>query len=82
VSRGREVDDLAKELLIDVAEDVGRDDGERIRGEQCAGVVQAPDDVLNGLVGNIEIEREVVRRLGAVGIGFLPGAGKWKMPEL
>ena len=42
-----EADDLAEELLVDLAEDVGGQDGELVR---AFGIVEAVDDVFERLV--------------------------------
>ena len=50
---GREPDDLAEELLVDLAEDFGRQDGELVG---AFGVVEPADDVLEDLVVDLQAE--------------------------
>jgi hypothetical protein len=59
---GGEADDLAEELLIHPAEDVGGQNGEFIRGIR---VVEPPEDLLERLVVDGEAQRESIRRRGA-----------------
>jgi len=61
--RGGEADDGAAELLVDLAEDIGGEDGELVG---AFGVVEAGDDVLEGLVVDVEPEGELVGGFGAV----------------
>ena len=56
---GREPDDLAEKLLVDLAENVGRQDGKFVG---TLGVVEAADDVLEGLVVDRQPGREFVGR--------------------
>ena len=56
MARG-EPDDLAEELLIDLAEDVGGHDGELVG---AVGVVQAAQDGLQHLVVNGQVEGHLV----------------------
>ena len=56
-------DDLAEELLVDVAEDFGGEDGEFIRALRKIKIVQNP---LQGGVVDYYVWGQLVRRLGAV----------------
>ena len=71
---GREADHLAQKLLVDLAEDVGRQDGELVG---ALGVVEALEDVLERLVVDGQAGREVS---GASARPF--SLWKWKRPEL
>ena len=57
-----EADDLAEKLLIDLAEDVGGDDGEYVR---AVGVVEAAQDVAQELVVEVQREGQFVGRFVA-----------------
>ena len=58
---GRETDYLAEELLVDLTEDIGRQDAELIGALR---VVEAPEDVLERLVVDGEAEREAIGCVG------------------
>ena len=60
---GREVDDLAKELLVDLSQDIGRQDREFIRAVR---VIEIFNDLLECFVVKKDIQRQIVRRLRAV----------------
>ncbi len=57
VVAGGQADDLAEELLVDLAEDVGGQDGELVG---AVGIVQAREDVLEGLVVDGQLGRQLV----------------------
>jgi hypothetical protein len=58
-----QADDFAKELLVDLAEDVGRDDGKRVRAVR---IVEVAQDVAEELVVEIERQRQLVGILATV----------------
>jgi len=64
---GREPDDLAEKLLVDLAEDVRRQHAELIR---ALGIVEAPEDVLEGLVVDSQAERQPIGSVGAAPLGL------------
>ena len=59
---GREPDDLAEELLVDLAQDVGRQHGELVGAVR---VVEALEDALEGLVVDGQLGGQLGGRLGA-----------------
>jgi hypothetical protein len=63
---GREVDDLAEKLLVDVAEAIGWDDGKRIRALRP---VERADDLAQHGVVEGEAQRELVGRFLAAFFG-------------
>ena len=63
---GGESDDLAEKLLIHLAQDVGREDGEFVG---AFGIVKPVDDVFQRFVVNGDVRREFVRIFVTV---FLP----------
>ena len=65
VARG-EPDDLAQELLVHLAQDVGGQDGELVRAVR---VVEAAEDVLEDLVVHHQAEGQLVGRLGPALLG-------------
>jgi len=64
---GRQADDLAEELLVDLPQDVGGQDAELVG---TLGVVQPADDVLEGFVVDRQRRREAI---GRAGTAFLLG---------
>ena len=58
----RQPDHLAQELLVDLPQNLRRQDGELIR---ALGVVQSTEDVLEELVVEAQTEGELIRRLAA-----------------
>ncbi len=70
-----EADDLAEELLVDLPEDVGGEDGELVG---AVGVVEPLDDVLERLV--VDGQGEGQARPGGSAASF--SWRKWKRPEL
>ena len=70
----RQADDLAEELLVDLAENLRRQHRKLVG---AVGIVQALEDLLERLVVDVQAGRQLVGRLGAV--LFLV---KWKRPEL
>ena len=71
---GGQADDLAQELLVDLAEDIGGHHGELVG---AVGVVQVGEDVFERLVVDVQAEGE---RIGRAGFAFL--GWKWNRPEL
>jgi hypothetical protein len=59
----RQADDLAQELLVDLPQDVGREDGEDVR---AFGVIQAADDLLEQLIVDRQPGGEAIGRLSQV----------------
>ncbi len=62
----RQADDLAQELLVHLAQDVRRQDGELVGAVR---VVQAAEDVLQQLVIHGETEGQLIGRLGTALLG-------------
>ena len=71
---GGQADDFSQELLIDLAEDIGREDGKLVR---TIGIVKALEYIFEHFVIDKEMHREFIGRFLAVLFGV-----EVKEPEL